>query len=152
MKINSVDGDFSKLENILKKLKTKKHVDVGILGNESYEDGATIAGIGAVHEFGKLDGSIPERSFIRMPIETKQKEIEKSLKPKVQEIMERGDIDRALTLLGIACEGAIQEAFDSGGFGTWKDIDQKTKDRKKSDSILIDTSELRKSITSKVGG
>lgn len=153
MKLNTVKGDFSKLESLIKKLETKKYVDVGILGGASYEAGATIAGIGAVHEYGSISGNIPERSFIRMPLETKGKEINKKLAPKFQKLIEKQDIDKLLTLIGIECEGVIQAAFDTGGYGTWQPILEKTAERKGgSHAILIDDGTLRKSITSRVGG
>lgn len=157
MKINTVKADFSKLEKLIKLLKTKKFVDIGILGQEKNEDGINLAGIGGVHEFGYPEKNIPERSFIIMPIETKQKEIAKEMEKEFPILLgfeksNEAKIDRFLTRIGIVCEGAIQEAFDSGGFGTWPDIQQKTKDRKDSDEILIDIGTLRKSITSKVGG
>ena len=50
----SVSGDFSKLEALIKDLGKKHYVDIGILGesNKTVEGGLTLAGIGAVHEFG----------------------------------------------------------------------------------------------------
>lgn len=147
-----IEYDFSKLESLLKKLKSNMFVDVGILGGASYEDGATIAGIGAVHEFGRLDGSIPERSFIRMPITEKQNDIAALIKKKAPEFIEKQDIKGLFALIGIQCEAAIQQAFDTKGFGKWKALDKKTIDRKKgSDAILIVDGTLRKSITSEVG-
>lgn len=148
-----IEADFSKLEKLLKDLDVKGYVDVGVLGNASYEDGATIAGIGAIHEFGSLSGNIPQRSFIRMPIELKQEDIEKKVMDKVKDKLFDGISPKdVLQMIGIFCEEAIQEAFETGGFGTWQDIKDETKDRKNGDSILIDTGTLRKAITSKIGG
>jgi phage gpG-like protein len=147
-----VKGDFSKLENLIKKLKTPYYCDVGILGEASYEDGATIAGIGAVHELGSISGNIPQRSFIVMPIETKQADIAKKLDSKWEGKLESQDIRGLFIEMGILCEAAIQEAFDTKGFGSWKPIEEATKKRKKgSDAILIDKGILSNSITSEVG-
>ena len=154
-----IEADFKDLEKLIKELKSPYYVDVGILGEASYEGGATIAGIGAVHEFGRLDGSIPERSFIRMPLTEKQAEIVEELKAsgKWQELAEKQDIKGLFKLIGIACEGVIAEAFDTGGFGTWEDIKDETKIAKArggaSDpsAILIDIGTLWNSISSKVG-
>lgn len=164
MKDINIKADFSKLEKLIKLLKTKKYVDVGILGettSEQTEEGKTknisIAFLGAVHEFGSEKRNIPERSFIIMPIETKQKKIAKEMEKKFPILLgsEKANevkIIQFLTDVGLKCEEAIQDAFDSGGFGTWPDIQQATKDRKDSDAILIDQGNLRKAITSKVGG
>lgn len=161
---NKVEYDFSKLEKLIKLLKTKKYVDVGILGettSEQTEEGKTknisIAFLGAVHEFGSEKRNIPERSFIIMPIETKQKEIAKEAEKNFPMLIgsdKANDIKivKFLTEIGIRCEAVIQEAFDTKGFNTWPDIKQETKDRKDSEAILIDTGTLRKSITSRVGG
>jgi phage gpG-like protein len=148
-----IEGDFSALEKLIKELKSSHYVDVGVLGEASYENGVTVAAIGAVHEFGSLSGNIPERSFIRMPLEKKQGEIAESITKsnKWQALAEKQDIKGLFKIIGIACEGAIQEAFDTGGFGTWQALEQSTIDAKGSESILIDEGTLRKSITSEAG-
>ena len=156
MKLNSVECDLSILENLIKKLNTKKFVDVGILKDANYPDekGTSVLLVGATHEFGSIDGNIPERSFIRMPLETGQKEIEKKLAPKMQGFLDKQDVDGFLKILGIECEARIQDAFDTGGFGTWQALDPKTVRAKGgSTAILIKQPViLRKSITSQVGG
>jgi hypothetical protein len=149
---SEVKGDFKNLNKLAKELSKKYYVDVGIIGAGSYEDGATIAGIGAVHEFGSYTLGIPERSFIRMPIEKQTSQIEKDTKSESKDLLGKGDIKGVFQILGIACENAIQEAFETGGFGTWPDITDVTKQKKGSSAILIDDGTLRKSITSKVGG
>ena len=146
-----IKADFKKLENFIKLLGSKRYIDIGILGQESYENGISIAGIGAVMEFGSISKNIPARSFILMPIETKQKKIEKQIEPKFPLLVTENSADKFLKQIGIACEGMIQSAFDTGGFGTWQKLSPKTIKSKGSDAILIDTGELRKSISSKVG-
>lgn len=155
-----VSGDFSKLEKLVENLGKKYYVDIGILGesNQSVEGGYTLAGIGAVHEFGTDRAGrgnktvIPERSFIRMPLETGQDEIEAAVEPKLKKLMADGDIEGIFKLIGIAGEARIQEAFETAGFGTWDPNAESTIERKKSDSPLIDQGDLRQAITSKVGG
>jgi hypothetical protein len=148
-----IKADFKKLENFIKLLGSKRYIDIGILGQESYENGISIAGIGAVMEFGSISKNIPERSFILMPIETKQKEIEKQIEPKFPLLINENSTDKFLKEMGIACEGVIQEAFDTKGFNTWQPIKEATKKAKGgSDAILIDTGELRKAISSRIGG
>ena len=157
---NVVTGDFSKLNKLVENLGKKYFTDIGILGAAGYteEGGITLAGIGAVHEFGtdkagrNRNTVIPERSFIRMPLETGQDDIEKALKPRLQSLIENGDIKGIFELIGIAGEARVQEAFETGGFGTWEELAESTKKAKGSDAILIDQGPLRQGITSRVGG
>lgn len=154
-----VSGDFSKLEEMLKGLGKRHYVDIGILGetNETTEGGLTLAGIGAVHEFGTDRAGrgnstvIPERSFIRMPLETGQSQIKAAVEPHMKKDIAEGNIKHIFQMIGLAGEARIQEAFESGGFGEWEPLVESTIERKGSDSILIDTGALRKAITSKVG-
>lgn len=156
---NYVQGDFSRLEKLVESLGEKFFIDIGILGenNESEEGGITLAGIGAVHEFGTDKAGrgnstvIPERSFIRMPLETGQEGIEKEIKPKLKEYIESGNIRGIFELIGIAGEARIQEAFETGGFGKWAPLSEATILRKKSNAILIDEGKLRNAVSSKVG-
>lgn len=154
-----VTGDFSRLEKLVENLGRKYYVDIGVLGEGgSAEGGITLAGLGAVHEFGtdkagrNRDTQIPERSFLRMPLETGQEEIEKEIDPHIQKLIEDGDIKGIFELIGIAGEARVQEAFETGGFGLWDDIEEATKKAKGSDAILIDIGTLRQAITSRVGG
>lgn len=157
---SEVTGDFSRLNKLVENLGKNYYVDIGILGSEGSTDqgGITLAGIGAVHEFGTDRAGrgnktvIPERSFIRMPLETGQKTIEKALEPKIEKLLEEGNIEGIFKLIGIAGEARIQEAFETGGFGKWQDLADSTKERKGSDAKLIDDGSLRQSISSKVGG
>lgn len=156
-----VAGDFSQLNKLVEGLSKKVYVDIGILGEDSRteEGGLTTAGLGAVHEFGTDRAGrgnktvIPERSFIRMPLETGQDDIEKTIEPKIKKYVAEGDIEGLFKLIGIAGEARIQEAFESGGFGSWEALKESTiKAKKGSEAILIDDGTLRKSISSKVGG
>lgn len=157
---SEVKGDFTKLEKLVEGLSKSLYVDVGILGENhaTVEGGLTIAGIGAVHEFGTdkagrgRSTTIAERSFIKMPLETGQVYIEKSIAPRMEKLLLDGDIETIFKLIGISGEARIQEAFETGGFGTWEELAESTILAKGSDSILIDEGVLRKSISSKVGG
>lgn len=155
---SEVSGDFTVLNKLVKELKGNYYVDIGILGTEaSTEEGYTIAGIGAVHEFGTDKAGrgnttkIPERSFIKMPLETRQKEIEEFVSKKFEELLGKGDIEGIFKLIGIAGEAQIQEAFSTAGFGAWEPNAESTIKSKGSDSPLIDEGVLRKAITSKTG-
>jgi SOS response regulatory protein OraA/RecX len=59
-------------------------------------------------------------------------------------------LKQAYIHLGIMAEKIIQAAFESSGFGHWKPDSASTIARKGSSRTLIDTSQLRASITSDV--
>lgn len=147
-----VEGDLAQLDNLVSELKTDYHVDIGILGDPPSGDSElALAEIGAVHEFGAPERNIPERSFIRMPLESRQSQISKKVSGHVQAKLAAGDVKGIFTMIGIEGENVIQEAFETGGFGQWPDLAEATIERKGSSAILIDEGFLRRGITSKVG-
>lgn len=146
----TVKGDFSKLENLLKGLKTKMSVRVGVFQEATAPDGEKVASYGADNEFGVPERRIPERSFIRMPIETKAGKIAADVEKRKRDRIEQGNIRGIFEDIGLAAEAVIQEAFDTRGFGTWKENAEMTIEKKGSDAPLIDEGLLRRSITSKV--
>lgn len=150
----------------------RARVHVGILRdkNSARLDGETNASIGLKHEFGDPMAScaskqqqrargrgpicwtgVPERSFIRMPLITKLPEEMKNepFGGWVHIAVNHG-ILFALETLGFMGESVIQDAFATHGFGTWLPNSLKTIRWKKSASPLIDSAEMRQSITSKV--
>lgn len=134
-----------------------KEVRVGIMGSDAARpvgDGEiNNAGLGMVHEFGSVTNNIPSRSFLRMPVERSEPFIVKavvSAKNKIEEGIEGGNADAAYDILGIAAENAVQEAFATGGYGKWAANKPATIKRKGSSAPLIDSGEMRRSVTSKV--
>jgi hypothetical protein len=134
-------------------------VRVGILGdkNARKKGGAdkTNAEIGYTQEFGKHTGvKIPKRSFIREPLLLKfAKEIKaaKSLnKTEFEKAIKSGNAEKFFKRIGIVAEKVIQQAFATQGFGKWAPNAPLTVALKGSSSPLIDTAQLRRSITSKV--
>lgn len=148
-----VKGDFTALNNFVKGMDKDHAVRVGIFGNKSSRKGEgviTNPELGAIHEFGSSDGKIPARSFLRMPIEKEGKTIvAKTINASLRHML-RGDIKSVLVNLGIECENAVQRAFSTRGFGSWAPDSAVTVALKKSSAPLIDTGQLRRSITSKV--
>lgn len=123
---------------------------VGILGdnNPTYEGGITTAEIASHHEFGTI--KIPKRSWLMMPLEKYLQDNIKEFHNKIFIALRHGNIKEIFMLVGMAAEAIIQDAFNSGGFGEWKPLAPITIKRKGSSAILIDTAQLRKSVTSKV--
>jgi len=127
---------------------------VGIIGKASARSDTkkTNAQIGAIHEFGSPQNNIPQRSFLRVPLEENvQKAIDNFKKQKILNITELVD------KLGAAGQSIVQEAFTNGGYGKWeptkkyiKRVLVEGKDKKTAGDILVDTGQLRDSISYEV--
>jgi hypothetical protein len=148
---NEIKLDLKILKEIEKELKTNEYVKIGILGNKNTRnDFNTNAMIGMVHEFGSAGKNIPERSFLRMPLREKLPKMIKEIGKGVILGLAKQNANLFLKKIGVLGEQIIQEAFDTGGFGKWAKLSNKTIKRKGFDKTLIETTQLRKSITSEV--
>lgn len=147
---SEIRGDFSGLEKLISSLKEKHSVDIGYFKDAKTPDGQSVAQYMAAHEFGSISQKLPVRSSVRMPLETKQGDIARYAEGKARDHIESGDIKAIFEDIGIAGQSKIQEAFDTGGFGTWPPDSDKTVARKGSDAVLIDTGLARKSVTYEV--
>jgi hypothetical protein len=147
---STVEGDFSQLEAIIAGLKEKHYVDIGVFGTAVTGKGKPIAEYGAYNEFGSMTrpDHPPKRSFIRMPLQSKQDKISRYVQGRAMGHIEKANIKAIFVDIGIAGESVIQEAFDTQGFGTWKPNAESTIARKGSDTPLIDDGTLRKAIAS----
>ncbi len=136
----------NRLRQIRESFEKNRSVLVGVpAGTGSYEDGAPIAVIAAVQEFGSADGVVPERSFLRVPLRQNVEDfraIWRALIPKVV----RGELTmhQLMSQLGAKAASVSQEAIAAG-------IDPanapSTVARKGSSKPLIDSGALRQSIT-----
>jgi hypothetical protein len=160
--------DLKKLDKFVKDLSAQckdYSVHIGIFGNKAQRKKGEVTNpeLGAIHEFGL--GHAPMRSFLRMPLELKSDEIMATVKSSDSwHNLQHGKPLPVLRDLGLACEAIIETAFDTRGYGTWRPnltatVDAKTRrlskaQRRKlggySNSPLIDTGQLRHSVTSKV--
>ena len=159
------------LDGLLKLLKTSKEkARVGIMGSGAAEmhmnadgssSGATNAKIGAAHEFGvdiiqqrgdkAITISLPERSFLRIPLQdlwySRLKSSGAFGKNVLDEIIKTKSFTPWLVKAGIVGVSIVQGAFDSGGYGKWKPSNMK---RKKNKQTLVETQQLRNSVISEV--
>ena len=139
------------LENLVGRLKGYQ-ARVGVLGGSgarTESDGMTNAEIGVIHEFG--NDKVPPRSWLRMPIEEKRRELVKFVgSGTVRGLLDRGDIVGVFKAIGVKAEAIVLSAFETKGFGKWPDNSPATIARKGSDKPLIDTSQLRRAVTSDV--
>lgn len=148
---DAVELDTKKLDELIKSLSGKTpQAKVGIIGNLSARtDDSNNAAIGLKHEFG-MEG-LPIRSFLRMPlIEFMQKYLDKSdafSREALKDVIAKRSITPWITKIGFIAETIIADAFQSGGFGKWKPSNMNFK---KNHQTLVETQQLRNSITSEV--
>jgi hypothetical protein len=123
------------------------------------ESDQTNAEIGLIHEKGIKTGNnpIPRRSFLEIPILNNAKEIfekKKALENQIKlAILSGKDFNQAWKQaykdLGFFAEAVVQRSFEESGPG-WPPNAESTIRRKKSSKPLIDTGQLRRSISSRV--
>jgi len=144
--VNSSNGkDIKKLFDRLSK---DGSVDVGILTGEGQhkDSDLTVATIGFFHEFGTV--GVPERSFIRSTINGKSKEIKKVARAQFKLVLNgKTTNEKGLGILGAFTAGLIQQTFTSND---WPANSETTVTLKGSSKPLIDTGQLRQSISYKV--
>lgn len=149
--MSAVEMNDKGLRDLLKALSgaDKIKVRVGILGKNQRQGKGSNAEIGAKHEFGS-DG-MPIRSFLRVPIiDNLQKYLNKSdafNRDTLMEIVRTKTILPWLKKLAVIGETIVLDGFQTGGFGKWKPSDMRFK---KNHQTLVETQQLRNSITSDV--
>lgn len=151
---SQVTGDFSRLEKLIEGLESDAFVNIGVFEEAKTSEGKQVAEIAAYNEFGSLTRKDrpPKRSHIKMPLEQKSDKVAEYVERRAQSHLENGDVMAIFEDIGIAGESVIQEAFDTRGFGSWRENAASTIERKGSDAPLIDEGLLRKAITHKTGG
>ena len=161
------------IEKLGKALADKYSIKVGIMGTKAsklhQDSDLTNAQIGMIHEFGSNKRNIPQRSFLRQPLmehlPTYLSKKEEFKSKAIDEAIKEGTLFVLARKVGAVAEEVIQEAFATRGFGKWAKNSNITVNGgwirtssgkafyvkgKGSDSPLIDTGQLRRSITSKV--
>lgn len=144
-----VDLKLDGLNNFLKAIKAPGPIaKIGILGNNTRNDGESNATIGAAHEFGT--SRVPVRSFLRVPIsERLDKELQSSgafTKEALAKVIKEKSTKQWVTNCAIVAQKIVLEAFDTQGFGKWPANTPETMARKKVKQILTETQQLRNSI------
>lgn len=153
MKFTSEIHGGNNYTNELKRIKERinnKRVLVGLpAGTGNYDDGTPIVIIGAIHEFGSADGLIPERSFLRVPLQQNQDNIKRAFKALTGEVL-RGEITtlNMLNQIGARAVGYCQEAIEDG---IPPANAESTVKNKGSSTPLIDKGILKDSITHFIG-
>ena len=137
----------SRLDQLRRRLQDNSAVYVGVPAQSgAYEDGAGVATIAAVQEFGSADGHIPERSFLRVPLRSNQELFASIIKNQAPLVI-RGEITMRQMMDQLGARGAAvsQEAISEG---ISPDNAESTKARKGSSTPLVGKDGyLRPSIT-----
>ena len=143
---------FDELLNIQKFIESNPRIKIGVLSNGAREDSDFGAvELAAVHEFGSQRRGIPQRSFLRQTMVNRKDDFKAEIESNRETIMKRiasGQGDAVLEKIGITWQRYVLETFSAEGPG-WASLSPKTIARriKKSNKILQDTGEMKKSIT-----
>lgn len=147
MAANTVTRTGIGIEGVMKRYKKFGSVDVGIIDAGQHDDSdLTVATIGYINEFG--GGNVPERSFMRSTIKEKRKDIT-ALQKKLLIKIRKDELksEDALGLLGEFIADLMKQKIVS--LKTPPNAEETIK-KKGSSNPLIDTGQLRNSITYKV--
>lgn len=151
---DTLEFNIKGLESLLKAFKGEiPSARIGILGSKNIrsKNNSTNATIGAAHEFGT--DKLPIRSFLRVPLNDHlQAEIEGSGalgKTEMAEVLRSGSIKIWMEKIAAIAENIVSEAFATGGYGKWPAWKTPGYENN-TGQILVDTQQLRNSITSEV--
>lgn len=154
MNQTKVRFNLDKLEEIKRGIGRTYRARVGVLGSDTDRDdgsGLTNAELGLIQIFGSVSRKIPPRDFLIMPIEMHKREIVASAASSAgRSAFDRGDYAKVIAIIGVTAETFVHQAFETAGFGQWAPNAPSTIAQKGSDAPLIDTSRLRRSISSEV--
>lgn len=153
------------LDALLMALKAKPPVcRVGILSNRTHytvakpgqklpKHAPTNAEIGAAHEYGAPARGLPQRSFLRVPISENLEKYMSQSGAFTSEVLKKVLQDKTvvpwLKKVGVLAEAIVSDAFDTGGFGRWPAW-KNPNYRNIANQLLVDTQQLRNSITHEV--
>ena len=151
---DTIDFNDVNLRKLIEAFRNPPKVKVGVLGNKNNRSSPTgkamsNATIGAKHEFGE-DGN-PIRSFLRFPL-TKylQKYLNKAgifSEKALAQVVSSMSLKPWMVMIGGVGETVVDDGFQTGGFGEWKPSNMA---KKKVQMTLVETQQLRRSITSRV--
>lgn len=157
MKSKILKNDFSKLNRFVKDFATDMNVRVGVLRRKSSRTqgpaGSDNAALGLIHEKGSETRGIPARSWLLMPIRKNSKKILAATTKGAEQLLAEGRKKEVLKRMGIEAERNIMQAFETSGFGTWpplKDPTRRGKNKKGGGHPLVDTGQLKRSVSSDV--
>lgn len=116
-------------------------VQVGFQGDQTTEDGTSLAEIAAYNELGT--STIPARPFMKQSFENHEDELRAACERVNAALASGRSVEQALDALGVAIKGLVQTEIIDGGF---TENAPSTIKKKKSDRPLIDTGTMRQSV------
>lgn len=126
-----------------------KSVDVGFFDTARYQNGAYVADIAVIQEFGSQSGKIPARPFVEFAMVKARKQV-----ARIYEDLYSAPVDSLHSLIGEVVKGEIQNSIVSGPWRPNAPSTQLAKARKGntggSPKPLIDTGHMRQSVTWKL--
>lgn len=153
MKVTKTDRGWDKLMRWAAAAHVK--VKVGIVGDEADqpagddEEGGdlTMAELGAIHEYGSEDGTIPQRSFIRRTFEQDRIKELIAFQRKLLTAMLAGHVspEQATKMLGVWCATEVRKTITEGRVEP--PLSEITIEHKGSSKPLVDTGALVRSIS-----
>lgn len=157
MSDEAIELNTRDLDRFIKGLKDAElpSCKIGIMGDKAMrkantgEPGVTNADIGARHEYGI---GVPQRSFLRTPISDNLANYLKKSgaldEDVMKEVVKTGAVTPWLKKVAVVGESIVADAFSSNGFGKWQPWAPGYVNN--TGQILVDTQQLRNSITSVV--
>jgi HK97 gp10 family phage protein len=156
---------------LLKLLKDKSFVKIGVLGKPDQKgsakasdvkkvstkdgskdspDGTTLVDIAVIHEFGT--SKIPPRSFLRSTFAENKKKIPKVYLGLAKRAIKKKDYDPkdVLKLMGAWMAGQVRQTFTKNDWPPLKDPTRGGKNKEGGATPLVDTGQLRASISYQV--
>ena len=141
-------------EELIRRMGQRALLKVGVMGSEAaakknvrlsdgsvVSTGETVADIATYHELGL---GVPKRSFIADCVDEDEESIKNRLRESARKVLEGGSLKLEISLLGAEIQGAIQERIANG---IAPELADATIDRKGSSVPLVDTGQLKSSVT-----
>lgn len=156
MEFEADEINLAGLENLAKALGSQNppHAKIGVLGKNALrsQGKTTNAVIMAAHEFGVPSRNLPSRSALRMPLTdhlpSKLEKTDLLGEDQAKEVLKTGSLVPWLKTVAVIAVSTCKEAFTNGGWGKWAPWSQGYEN--KTGEILVDTTQLRDSITEEV--
>lgn len=144
----NVRDDRRMWDKLIREISVPKNVEVGIRGEDDQRHALEVGNVelGAIHEFGL--GNVPERSFIRDTIDKNlngYRPLTRALSKRVYTL--KMSLKNALEVLGSKVQSDMRRAIEAG---IPPALDPATIARKGSSKPLVDTGQLKASISYKV--
>jgi hypothetical protein len=154
MTVKVIDLGARRVVSAARRNKKPAHVDVGVLGKDAGKAKAGESGltVGQVAEWAELGLGQPQRSWLRGWIDANEDAINRRMDSEMESVIlgERTP-DQALARLGVWLQGEVQKNIADFPSNDFEPNAPATIKGKGSSSPLINTGQLRSSISHRVG-